>query len=184
MCSSDLPPGSRPAEATALQKIREMAAALAPEATEQYKEQIRINACDYDPETNPALARQLADAEALASYPLGTKEDIDKAVERPTGFIQALETGMKSHPAFTSMYTGQFSMASEAIKRQVAGDHYVKMGLQPWDVIDESFTKNEAAAFYRGNCIKYLMRAGKKGEFKEDIQKAQHYLEKLLEILE
>ena len=85
-----IPPGSRPAEATALQKIREMAAALAPEATEQYKEQIRINACDYDPETNPALARQLADAEALASYPLGTKEDIDKAVERPTGFILCL----------------------------------------------------------------------------------------------
>lgn len=153
--NTKVPPGSRPAEATALQKIREMAAALAPEATEQYKEQMR--------------ARQLADAEAM--MPLPGQFSIEK--------WQLDVEEMKER-----MAKAQANAASEAIKRQVAGDHYVKMGLQPWDVIDESFTKTEAAAFYRGNCIKYLMRAGKKGEFKEDIQKAQHYLEKLLEILE
>lgn len=65
---------------------------------------------------------------------------------------------------------------------QVGGDHYKKMDIQPWDVIDYG-PKQQAIGFYRYNALKYIMRAGEKGEFKEDIAKAQHYLEKLLEIL-
>lgn len=67
--------------------------------------------------------------------------------------------------------------------RQVGGDHYKKCRIQPWDVIDQGPTE-QAIGFYRYNALKYIMRAGTKGEFKEDIAKAQHYLEKLLEILE
>jgi len=44
--------------------------------------------------------------------------------------------------------------------------------------------KEQAIGFYRYNALKYIMRAGEKGAAKEDFQKAQHYLEKLLEILE
>jgi hypothetical protein len=66
--------------------------------------------------------------------------------------------------------------------RQVAGDHYKKMRTQPWDVVDQG-PKEQAIGFYRYNALKYVMRAGEKGDFKEDIQKAQHYLQKLLEIL-
>lgn len=67
--------------------------------------------------------------------------------------------------------------------RQIAGDHYKRMDVQPWDVIDYG-PREQAIGFYRYNALKYVMRAGEKGEFKEDIAKAQHYLEKLLEILE
>ena len=70
----------------------------------------------------------------------------------------------------------------EANSRQVGGQHYKKMDIQPWDVIDYG-PKEHAIGFYRYNALKYIMRAGEKGEFKEDIAKAQHYLEKLLEIL-
>lgn len=70
----------------------------------------------------------------------------------------------------------------EANGRQVGGQHYKKMDIQPWDVVDYG-PKEQAIGFYKYNALKYIMRAGKKGEFKEDIAKAQHYLEKLLEIL-
>ena len=70
----------------------------------------------------------------------------------------------------------------EANSRQIGGNHYKKMDIQPWDVIDHG-PKQQAIGFYRYNALKYIMRAGEKGEFKEDIAKAQHYLEKLLEIL-
>ena len=66
---------------------------------------------------------------------------------------------------------------------QVGGDHYKRMDVQPWDVIDYG-PKQQAIGFYRYNALKYVMRAGEKGEFKEDIAKAHHYLQKLLEILE
>ena len=56
------------------------------------------------------------------------------------------------------------------------------MDIQPWDVVDYG-PKQQVIGFYRYNALKYIMRAGEKGDFKEDIAKAQHYLEKLLEIL-
>ena len=66
--------------------------------------------------------------------------------------------------------------------RQVGGNHYKDKVIQPWDVID-SLPHAEAKGFYRGNAIKYIMRAGDKGPAREDYEKAIHYLEKLLEIL-
>ena len=62
------------------------------------------------------------------------------------------------------------------------GDHYLKMSVQPWDVID-TFDHAQAIGFYKGNAIKYIIRAGSKGPAREDYEKAVHYLEKLLEIL-
>ena len=66
---------------------------------------------------------------------------------------------------------------------QIAGTHYVDMRVQPWDVIDSVFDHTQAKGFYRGNALKYIMRAGSKGPAKEDYQKALHYLEKLIDIL-
>ena len=69
-----------------------------------------------------------------------------------------------------------------ANSKQVGGDHYKKMRVQPWDVID-TLPHAQAIGFYRGNAIKYIMRAGEKGPAKEDYEKAIHYLQKLLESL-
>jgi len=71
---------------------------------------------------------------------------------------------------------------TKANSRQVAGDHYKQMRIQPWDVID-SLDHAQSIGFYRGNALKYIMRAGEKGPAREDYEKAIHYLEKLLEIL-
>ena len=68
--------------------------------------------------------------------------------------------------------------------QQVGGDHYKTKTIQPWDVID-TFPHAEAIGFYRGNAIKYLMRAGSKTDnpARQDYEKALHYIEKLLETL-
>lgn len=66
--------------------------------------------------------------------------------------------------------------------KQIAGDHYKTMLVQPWDVID-TFDHAQAIGFYRGSALAYIMRAGSKGPAREDYEKALHYLEKLLEVL-
>jgi len=72
-------------------------------------------------------------------------------------------------------------MTESARDYMVAGDHYKQMEVEPWDVID-TWPKIERMAFYRGNALKYLMRAGRKGEMLDDIKKAKHYCEKMIEV--
>lgn len=70
-----------------------------------------------------------------------------------------------------------------AQSEQVGGTHYLEMKVEPWDVID-SWSQEERIGFYRGNAIKYIMRMGKKDGDSQEIRKALHYLEKLIEVLE
>ncbi len=56
-------------------------------------------------------------------------------------------------------------------------DHYRKFKIQPWDIIDEY-----DLSFYEGSALKYLLRS--KGDRLEDLKKARHYLDKLIEIEE
>lgn len=69
--------------------------------------------------------------------------------------------------------------------RQEGGEHYKRMDVQPWDVID-TWPIEQQIGFYRGNVVKYVLRAGSKGGAAgqvEDLRKAAHYLQKLSEIL-
>ena len=63
-------------------------------------------------------------------------------------------------------------------------DHYQKLNIQPWDAMEAWLSPEEFRGYLVGNCVKYVARAGKKGPYKDDIQKAAHYLQKLLETLE
>ena len=69
-----------------------------------------------------------------------------------------------------------------ARKTQAAGDHYLRMNIQPFDVID-TWPREQRIGFYRGNLLKYTMRMGAKDECANEIAKAKHYAEKLLETL-
>lgn len=62
-----------------------------------------------------------------------------------------------------------------ALDTQVGGDHYKKMPLQPWEIIDRNNLD-----FWQGNAIKYVMRYEEKGGV-EDLRKAIHYIEYLIE---
>lgn len=59
---------------------------------------------------------------------------------------------------------------------QVGGEHYRQTGIQPWDIIDAW-----GLDFYAGNALKYLYRAGRKGPKVEDLKKARHYIDKMIE---
>ena len=71
---------------------------------------------------------------------------------------------------------------STADTRQVGGAHYKGLDVQPWDVIGD-WPLDQQIGFYRGNALKYLMRMGTKDERGTEIQKCEHYLQKLLEVL-
>ena len=62
--------------------------------------------------------------------------------------------------------------------KQVGGDHYKSTVIQPWDYIVAN-----KLDFFSGNVIKYVTRFAEKGGV-TDLKKAQHYLEKLIELQE
>lgn len=74
-------------------------------------------------------------------------------------------------------------MNNDSNSRQVGGDHYVTKAVQPWDVMQAWMSHEEFAGFLRGNVIKYIARYKDKGGV-ADLQKARHYLDKLIELHE
>lgn len=66
--------------------------------------------------------------------------------------------------------------------RQVGGDHYKKLKVQPWDVVD-TWPIEQQIGYYRGGALKYVMRMGNKDESIQEVSKGIHYLEKLVECL-
>lgn len=66
---------------------------------------------------------------------------------------------------------------------QIGGDHYVTKAVQPWDAMQAWMSHEEFAGFLRGNVIKYIARYKDKGGV-ADLQKARHYLDKLIEMHE
>lgn len=71
---------------------------------------------------------------------------------------------------------------SDAHSKQVGGEHYRSKKVQPWEAMESCMSREEFVGYLRGNVIKYTMRCNDKGGA-QDLQKAQHYLEKLLETL-
>lgn len=63
----------------------------------------------------------------------------------------------------------------EALNQQVGGSHYKDMQIQPVE-----FILANNLGFCVGNCIKYLCRYKNKNG-KEDLLKAKHYIELLIE---
>lgn len=66
-------------------------------------------------------------------------------------------------------------------KTQVGGTHYTSKTVQPWAAMQAWMTHEEFAGFLRGNVIKYVARCNEKGGI-EDLKKARHYLDKLIEV--
>lgn len=58
---------------------------------------------------------------------------------------------------------------------------YTQLGIEPWDIMEADFTREEFIGFLKGNIIKYCLR--KKGSDLQDFEKIEHYARKLQEIL-
>ena len=65
-----------------------------------------------------------------------------------------------------------------ANRTQVGGTHYKSKAIQPWDYI----AANELG-YFEGNIVKYVSRWKDKGGL-DDLRKARHYLDKLIELRE
>ena len=64
---------------------------------------------------------------------------------------------------------------NKSLQEQVGGKHYSSMKIQPAEFINEN-----KLLFAEGNAIKYICSHSVKGK-EEDIKKAIHYLEMILE---
>ena len=67
------------------------------------------------------------------------------------------------------------SSTYDSLEKQVGGNHYAKMKIQPAEFINEN-----KLLFAEGNAIKYICRHSVKGK-QQDIEKAIHYLKMILE---
>jgi hypothetical protein len=59
-------------------------------------------------------------------------------------------------------------------------DHYTSGGIETIDYLRAKLTPEELRGFLRGNCLKYLSRAGLKGDALTDYRKGRWYLEELI----
>ena len=58
--------------------------------------------------------------------------------------------------------------------------HYEELNIQPWEIMEANFSKEEYIAYLKGNIIKYTLRS--KGQELSDAEKIKHYAEKLIEV--
>ena len=65
---------------------------------------------------------------------------------------------------------------SDANEQQIGGDHYKGKAIQPWDYI-----VSNGLGYLEGNIVKYVSRWKDKGGV-QDLEKARHYLDKLIEV--
>jgi hypothetical protein len=63
-----------------------------------------------------------------------------------------------------------------ANEEQVGGEHYKNKEIQPWD-----FISSNGMGYLEGCVIKYVSRFKEKNGL-DDLNKAKHYLEKLIEV--
>ena len=61
-------------------------------------------------------------------------------------------------------------------------EHYTVGGIETIDILKAKLTAEEFKGFLKGNVIKYLCRANHKGKATQDIEKAQWYTNKLVEV--
>lgn len=65
-----------------------------------------------------------------------------------------------------------------ANSRQVRGKHYKKLQIQPWD-----FIAANDMDYFTGSAVAYLSRYRDKGDPLGDLEKAAHYIQKLIELI-
>ena len=66
---------------------------------------------------------------------------------------------------------------------QEGGDHYKRMGVEPWDVFD-TWPAEQRIGAYRANCVKYVLRLEDKDSRVLNAKKLKHYAQKLVEVAE
>lgn len=99
------------------------------------------------------------------------KDDVRQQVEVNKAFGHQMPLSPEIEPTAEEE---EFFNKFEEKAKQVGGNHYLK-AIQPWDII-RAWDLN----YWEGNIVKYTLRHKGKGKI-EDLEKAKHYLEYLIE---
>jgi hypothetical protein len=91
-----------------------------------------------------------------------------------TFFGKQLPLFPEAETPVTSEEDQAFAELDKKLHKQVGGDHYFNP-IQPWDII-RAWDLN----YWEGNIVKYTLRHKGKGKV-EDLEKARHYLDYLIE---
>lgn len=92
------------------------------------------------------------------------------------------EADVRKYQSKIDEITGKVRIRTMPNEYQVDGSHYVDMGIQPWEVMEDLLTPEEFKGYLKGCLIKYSMRAGKKEKSPMDAEKYRHYRQKLNEV--
>jgi hypothetical protein len=116
-----------------------------------------------------------ADDNTVLSWAMRTdKEEEEEVLDEWYGGGYNRLTFEEKYTSLPGDYYGRYGQPDPAQRKQVGGTHY-QMAIQPIDYI----TKNHLG-YIEGNIIKYVTRYKSKNGI-EDLKKAQHYLEMLIE---
>ena len=112
-----------------------------------------------------------------------TEKDIMKVWDESTGYTDEMwRLECEQRRMNLRVKAEQQVYQNKANDKQIAGDHYKNMGVEPWDVVD-TWPMEQRIGAYRAGALKYLMRMGSKDEQLQEIKKCGHYIEKLIEVL-
>lgn len=62
--------------------------------------------------------------------------------------------------------------------------HYTSGNIECIDALESALGEPGFLAYCRGNSMKYLWRAGMKGDAVQDLRKARWYIDKMIEVIE
>jgi hypothetical protein len=94
--------------------------------------------------------------------------------------LKEFEDDYKLEPSW-KIHNDTRNVASEvpydkASDTMIGGTHYKMLPIEPWEIIERN-----NMGFFEGNALKYIMRFKLKNGV-EDLKKARHYLDKLIEM--
>ena len=107
----------------------------------------------------------------------GDPRIVEDADEIANDLMETISNGGILSPEMQELVDSALKIYPDVMERQEGGSHYKSFAIQPWDIID-CYMLN----FYEGNIIKYMLRD--KDNRLEDLKKARHYLDKLIQDVE
>lgn len=111
----------------------------------------------------------------LLQWPLATAEEVARETGIPAATVQYnIDRIGTPREVFEAE-------AKSALDTQVGGSHYKDMAIQPWQAMEAWLTADEYRGYHKGVAIAYLARERDKGGL-DDIKKAIHHLQRLVEI--
>lgn len=126
----------------------------------------------------PTMNTKQRIAKYLTTHPDVSVNDVALKHNVSAGYVYAIRSSLRKEVRAQEPE----SIEVPASARQVGGDHYKEMGVEPWAVID-TWPLEQRIGYYRGNALKYTMRMGAKDASPIEAAKAQHYMQKLTEVL-